>query len=206
MARSQAEEQSLARVWSDAVFNLATSRGVEDSMLEEWRGLVELLDRDKDLKAVMASPLVKNEEKRQLIERSFRGKASDLFVDTLQVMRSKGRLGLVRFVAAAFHDTWMAAKNQVEVRVTSAVPLSPELRQSLIAAASKFAGRDAQLVEKVDPALLGGLVVRVGDDKFDDSVARELELLLAAFAARGSRELPRLQEYIHNSEESSRGV
>ena len=91
MASSQAEEQSLARVWSDAVFSLAASRGVEDSMLEEWRGLVELLDRDKDWKAVMAGPLVKNEEKRQLIERSFRGKASDLFVDTLQVMRSKGR-------------------------------------------------------------------------------------------------------------------
>ena len=206
MAGNQAEEQSLARVWSDAVFSLAASRGVEDGMLEEWRGVVELLDRDKDLAAVLASPLVKNEEKRQLIEKSFRGKASDLFVDSLQVMRSKGRLGLVRFVAAAFHDTWMASKNQVEVRVTSAVPLSPELRQSLVAAASKFAGREAQLVETVDPRLLGGLVVRVGDDKFDDSVARELELLLASFAARGSRELPRLQEYINNSEESSRGV
>ncbi len=206
MAGSQAEEQSLARVWSDAVFHLAASRGVEDSMLEEWRGLVELLDRDKDVKAVMVSPLVKNEEKRHLIEKSFRGKASDLFVDTLQVMRSKGRLGLVRFVAAAFQDTWMAAKNQIEVRVTSAVPLSAELRQSLAAAASRFAGKEALLVEKVDPGLLGGLVVRVGDQKFDDSVARELELLLAAFAARGSRELPRIQEYIHNSEESSRGV
>ena len=57
-----------------------------------------------------------------------------------------------------------------------------------------------------NPALLGGLVVRIGDDKFDDSVARELELLLAAFAARGSRELPRIQDYINNSEESSRGV
>ena len=206
MASSQAEEQSLARVWSDAVFSLAASRGVEDSLLEEWQGLVELLDRDADLKAVMVSPLVKNEEKRQLIEKSFRGRASDLFVDSLQVMRSKGRLGLVRYVAEAFHDTWMESKNQVEVRVTSAVPLKPELRQSLIAAASKFAGRTALLVEKVDPALLGGLVVRVGDDKFDDSVARELELLLAAFAARGSRELPRMQDYIHNSEESSRGV
>ena len=206
MASSQAEDQSLARVWCDAVFDLAASRGVEDSMLEEWRGLVELADRDKDLKEVLASPLVKDEEKRQLIEKCFRGKASDLFVDTLQVMRSKGRLGLVRFVAAAFHDTWLTTKNQVEVKVTSAVPLSAELRQSLVAAAGRFAGKEALLVEKVDPALLGGLVVRVGDDKFDDSVARELELLLAAFAARGSRELPRIQEYIHNSEESSRGV
>lgn len=206
MAGNQAEERSLARVWSDAVFHLAASRGVEDDVLEEWRGLVELLDRHKGLEAVLASPLVKTEEKRQLIEKGFRGKASDLFVDTLQVLRSKGRLGLVRFVALAFHDTWMASKNQVEVRVTSAVPLSPELRQSLVAAAGKFAGREAQLVEKVDPRLLGGLVVRVGDDKFDDSVARELELLLGSFAARGSRELPRLQEYINNSEESSRGV
>ncbi len=206
MAGNQAEERSLARVWSDAVFSLAASRGVEDDVLEEWRGLVELLDRHKGLEAVLASPLVKTEEKRQLIEKGFRGKASDLFVDTLQVLRSKGRLGLVRFVALAFHDTWMASKNQVEVRVTSAVPLSPELRQSLVAAAGKFAGREAQLVEKVDPRLLGGLVVRVGDDKFDDSVARELELLLGSFAARGSRELPRLQEYINNSEESSRGV
>ena len=199
MASSQAEDQSLARVWCDAVFDLAASRGVEDSMLEEWRGLVELADRDKDLKEVLGSPLVKDEEKRQLIEKCFRGKASDLFVDTLQVMRSKGRLGLVRFVAAAFHDTWLTTKNQVEVKVTSAVPLSAELRQSLVAAAGRFAGKQALLVEKVDPALLG-------DDKFDDSVARELELLLAAFAARGSRELPRIQEYIHNSEESSRGV
>jgi F-type H+-transporting ATPase subunit delta len=206
MAGSQAEEQSLARVWSDAVFGLAAGRGVEDGILEEWRGLVELLDRDKHLEAVMASPLVNNEEKRQLIEKGFRGRASDLFVDTLQVLRSKGRLGLLRFIATAFHEAWMASKNRVEVRVTSAVPLSPELRQSLVAAASKFAGREAELVEKVDPRLLGGLVVRVGDDKFDDSVARELELLLGSFAARGSRELPRLQEYINNSEESSRGV
>ena len=52
MAGSQAEEQSLARVWSDAVFGLAAGRGVEDGILEEWRGLVELLDRDKHLEAI----------------------------------------------------------------------------------------------------------------------------------------------------------
>jgi F-type H+-transporting ATPase subunit delta len=206
MASSKAAEQSLARVWSDAVFSLAASRGVEDGVLEEWRGLVELLDRDSGLEAVLASPLVNNEEKRLLIEKGFRGKASDLFVDSLQVLRSKDRLGLLRFIAIAFREAWMASKNQVGVSVTSAVPLTPELRQSLVAAASKFAGREAQLVEKVDPRVLGGLVVRIGDDKFDDSVLRELELLLAAFAARGSQELYRIQEYINNGEESSRGV
>jgi F-type H+-transporting ATPase subunit delta len=205
-ASGKAAEHSLARIWSDAVFRLAASRGVETDLLEEWRGLVELLDRDPQLEAVMASPLVGSEEKRSLIEKGFRGKASDLFVDALQVLRSKGRLGLLRPLALAYNDAWMESKNQVEVSVTSAVPLSPELRQSLAGAASRFAGREAQIIEKVDPGILGGLVVRVGDRKFDDSVARELEQLSAAFAARGSRELARIQEYIHNSEESSRGV
>lgn len=206
MASSKAGEHSLARIWSDAVFSLAAMRGLEDGLLEEWRGLIELIDRDKGLEAVLASPLVNSEEKRQLIENGFRGKASDLFVDTLQVLRSKGRLGLVRFVAVAFRDAWMASKNQVEVRVTSAVPLSPELRASLVAAASRFAGRQAQLVEKVDAGLLGGLVVRVGDQKFDDSVVWELEYLQQAFLARASRELLSGRDYVNNSEESSRGV
>ena len=205
-ASGKAGERALARVWSDAVFKLAKGGGVEDALLEEWRGTVELLDRDPRFEALLASPLVSGEEKRRLIEKSFRGKASDLFVDTLQVLGSKGRLGLVRSVADAFHGAWMESKGQVEVQVTTAVPLSPELRQSLVAAASRYAGKAAQLVEKVDPGILGGLVVKVGDDKFDDSVSRELEQLTAAFAARGSRELQRIQEYIHNSEASSRGV
>ncbi len=206
MASSKAEDRALARVWSDAVFGLAASRGVEDGMLEEWRGLVELLDRDLGLEAVLASPLVNSEEKRQLLEKGFRGRASDLFVDTLQVLRGKGRLGLLRFVAVAFHDAWMASKNQVEVRVTSAVPLTPELRESLVSAASGFSGREAHLVEKVDAALLGGLVVRVGDQKLDDSVLWELEYLQQAFLARASRELLSGRDYVNNSEESSRGV
>jgi F-type H+-transporting ATPase subunit delta len=205
-ASGKAGEHSLARIWSDAVFKIAASRGVQDDVLEEWRGLVELLDRDPQLEAVLASPLVAGEEKRRLIEKGFRGRASDLFVDTLQVLGSKGRLGLLRPVAVAYRDAWMENRNQVEVNVTSAVPLSPELRQSLVSAASRFTGKEAQLVEQVDPALLGGLVVRVGDLKFDDSVAGELDQLVAAFASRGSRELARIQEYIHNSEESSRGV
>ncbi|MEO8276118.1 MAG: ATP synthase F1 subunit delta [Thermoanaerobaculia bacterium] len=203
---SKAGERSLARVWSDAVFRLAASRGVEDAVLEEWRGLVELLDRDRAIEGVLASPLVNSEEKRRLIENGFRGKASDLFVDTLQVMRSKGRLFLIRAVAEAFRDAWMENKNQVEVNVTSAVALTPELRANLVTAASRFAGKQAQLVERVDPTLLGGLVVRVGDKKFDDSVARELEQLQETFLARASRELLSGREYVNNSEESSRGV
>ena len=203
----RAAERALSETWSDAVFRIAAGRGVEDELLEEWRGIVALLDRDPGLESVLSSPLVSGEEKRQLIEKAFRGKASDLFVDTLQVLNGKGRLGLVRTVAQAFHASWMESKGRVEAHVTSAVPLSPEIRRDLTAVLDRLTRKETQLVEEVDPDILGGLVVRVGDRKFDDSVSRELELLIAAFAARGSRELLRIQEYIHDSEaSSSRGV
>jgi F-type H+-transporting ATPase subunit delta len=202
----KAEERALAEIWCDAVFRIAKGRGVEGELLEEWRGLVELLDGNPQLEAVLASPLVSGDEKRGLIEKLFRGKASDLFVDTLQVLRGKERLGLLRDVARALQESWMASQNRVEARVTSAVPLSPEIRQELAGVLSGLTGKTAELVETVDPDILGGLVVRVGDRKFDDSVSRELELLTAAFAVRGSRELLRIQEYIHNSEATSRGV
>jgi F-type H+-transporting ATPase subunit delta len=205
-ASGKAGGQALARVWSDAIFKLAAGQGLEDALLEEWRGVVAILDRDPRFEALLASPLVTTEEKRRLIEKAFRGKASDLLVDALQVLGRKGRLNLLRAVADAFHAAWMESKGKVEVLVTTAVALSPGQRQQLVAAASRFAGKEAQLVEKVDPEILGGLVVKVGDDKFDDSVGRELEQLTAAFAARGGRELQRIQEYIHNSEASSRGV
>jgi F-type H+-transporting ATPase subunit delta len=206
-ASGRAAERTLAETWCEAVFRIAAGRGVEDELLEEWRGIVALLDRDPQLESVFTSPLVSGEEKRQLIEKGFRGKASDLFVDTLQVLRGKGRLGLVRSVAQAFHAAWMERKGLVEAHVTSAVPLSPELRQDLTKVLNGLTRKETQLVEEVDPDILGGLVVRVGDRKFDDSVSRELELLIAAFATRGSRELQRIQEYIHNSEaSSSRGV
>jgi F-type H+-transporting ATPase subunit delta len=205
-ASGRAAERALAEIWSDAAFRLAEATGVAGDVLEEWRGLVGLLDGNPQLEAVLASPLVSGEEKRALIEKAFRGKASDLFVDTLQVLRSKERLGLVRQVARAFQETWMASQNRVEAHVTSAVALSPEIRQELTGVLSRLTGKTAELVEEVDPEILGGLVVRVGDRKFDDSVSRELELLTAAFATRGSRELLRIQEYIHDSEASSRGV
>lgn len=196
---------ALVRVWTDAVFALAESQGVADALLEEWNGLVQLLDRQPALEKVFASPLVDNDEQKALLEKAFRGRASDLLVDALQVMRSKGRLGLVRAVAGAFRDTWLERRGQIEVEVTSAVALTAEQRQAVAGAATRFAGREAILIEKIDPALLAGFILRAGDRKFDGSVQREVERVGERLLARASRELLSGRDYI-NSEETSRGA
>ena len=205
MAQSDARNPALVRVWSDAIFTLAERTGAADELLGEWQKLVELLDARPGLESLFASPLVDDDEKRTLLEKAFRGNASDLLVDALQVMRAKGRLGLVRVVAEAFRQTWLEKRDQIEVEVTSALALSPEQRQAVTAAASQFTGRQAILIEAVDAELLGGFILRAGDRKFDGSVSREVERIGEILLARASREILAARDSI-NSEEPSRGV
>ena len=115
------------------------------------------------------------------------------------MVRRKGRLGLLRAIARAYREAWMRRRNKVEVDVVTAVPLGEEQRRAIAAAASRRAGREAVLRERVDPDLLGGLVVRIGDEKFDGSVARKLAVLEQNLLARASAEIMSGKEYTEDS-------
>lgn len=187
---------AVAGVYAEALLALAAAEGREDVLLEELDGMVDLLDRQSDLERFLASPLADPQQQSELIEKALRGRASDILVDTLQVMRRKGRLQLVRAVAATYRAQWLRLKGRVEVAVTTAVPLTAELRGKLIEAANRATGKTAQILEKVDPALLGGMVVRMGDQKLDRSVATEVARLGAALMARASSELLSGKSYV----------
>lgn len=94
MAASQDQERTLARVYAEAM--LAAAAGAEQAFVDDLEALAGLLDRDPDFEAVLANPLIDAEGKRRLIEKALRGQLGDTLVDGLQVMRKKGRLGLVR--------------------------------------------------------------------------------------------------------------
>lgn len=189
MAGGQEEQAGLARIWSASIAGLAVDAGRDDELADELEGVVALLDASPDVEALLESPVIDDEAKRALIEKAFRGRASDLLVDALQVLRRKDRLGLVRAVARAYRAEWLRRRRRVEVQVVSAVPLDDAMRDELRAAASRRTGMEARLVERVDPALLGGLVVSFDDERFDDSVAHELQRIEENLMARASHEL-----------------
>jgi len=183
------KQAAIAHVWSAALIALAVEAEGADELLGELESLVELFDRRPEVEQLLASPAVADAAKRELLERTLRGRASDLLVDALQVMREKRRLDLVRAVLHGYRAAWLKLRRRVEVRVSSAVPLAEELRQSLVRAAARRTGSEPILVERVDPALLGGLVVAIGDDKFDASVATDLARLQRNLLERSSLEL-----------------
>lgn len=180
---------AVARVYSDAMFELAGKSGQAESLLEELQELTQKLDEDANLQQFLTDPLLDADRREQSLERIFRGKASDLLVDALQVLNRKRRLALLPAVAKTFRESFNAGRNEVEVHLTSAVPLQDEQRAQVRQAVEKKMGSKAQLIETVNESLIGGMVVQIGDRKADATIVSRLRTLSESLLARASREI-----------------
>lgn len=196
MPTSSDKEMALARVYAKAMIELANEQSATDDLLDELREFAAFLDANADFDAFISSPTVDTEARRAAIEKLFRGRASELFVDSLQVLNQKGRLAIVRSVVEAYRLEHEELHGRIDVYVRTATPLTDELRKRLQVSATKFAGKEAELIESIDESLIGGMIVQVGDQKIDKSVAIGLRRLRDALFARASAEIHSGKEYI----------
>lgn len=197
------QELAVARVYARSAFALAEEQGETESLRRELEELVKLLDREPGLERFLDSPLVETGERQQRLDQLFEGHMSELLLDTLQVMNRKGRSGLVRALAESYRQEFEDRTGRVTVSVRTAVALTEALRQQLVEATSTFTGREASLVETVDDSLIGGMILQVGDQKIDSSVARELRRLESQVLDRASLESRNDEAYfVETSSES----
>lgn len=181
----------LGRIYAQSLLDLADEQGKADELLEELTTLASYLEDHPEIGELFGSPFVNAEERARAIEKGFRGRASDLLANALHVMNRKGRLRFVRAVAKAYQQELRDRRGLVDVTVRTAVPLTGPLRERLSEAVAGFTGLKPVLIEKVDPSVLGGMVVVVAGTKIDTSVASRLRDLGAAFERRSSEEIQR---------------
>ncbi|HYU35431.1 MAG TPA: ATP synthase F1 subunit delta [Thermoanaerobaculia bacterium] len=191
MARVDDRNLGLGRLYAKALLDLADEQGNADELLDELTALAHYLEGHPELEELFGSPLVDKTARGRTIEKVFRGRASDLLVDALQIIHRKGRLGSLRAIAEAYRQELRDRRGQVDVFVRTAVPLTAELRARLSDSLAGFTGRKPTLFEKVDPAVIGGMVVEVAGKKIDTSVASRLKDLGAALERRASEEIHR---------------
>jgi F-type H+-transporting ATPase subunit delta len=183
------KQAAIAGVYARAMLELAEGSDQGDALGEELAGLAAALGRDPALGDFFANPRLDAERRAGSLERMLRGRASDLLVDSLQVLNRKGRAALVPAIAVAYAAALDKRRGRVEAKVASAQPLSDEQRRRLRQAIANATGREPVLRERVDPELIGGLVVQIGDRKVDGSVVHKIKTLSAALLARASREI-----------------
>jgi F-type H+-transporting ATPase subunit delta len=196
MATVDDRDLAVGRIYGQAMLALAAERGEADALLDELGELVKFLDTSPELETFLGSPLIEEDERAPALERIFRGRASDLLVDSLQVINRKGRLDLLRAIAETYRLAYREMRGLVDVTVRTAVPLSESQRAHLTEVAARFTGRKPSLIERVDPSILGGMVVETSGLKIDSSVATRLRELSAALERRASQEIVRSRSSI----------
>ncbi len=191
MSKADDKQMAVAQVYSRAMHDLAESKGEAAGLLDELRELVGYIEQNPKFAAFVNSPMIDAEDRAQALERVFRGKASDLLVDSLQIINRKGRLTLLPAITEAYHLRHQEHLGRVDVRVTTAVPLGESLRGRLVSALSGHSGKQPVLIEEVDESLIGGIVLRVDDEKIDASVVHEIDRLHRALRDRAVHEIHR---------------
>lgn len=199
MAKIDDRDLAVGRLYAEAMLGLAEERGQSDALLDELRELVEFLDRSPKVEHFLASQMVDEEGRARVLDDLFRGQASDLLLDSLQVINRKGRLGQIRAIAESYRIALRDLRGEVDVRVRTAVPLDDAQRTRLQDVLAASTGKKPTLIERVDPSLIGGIVVEVGGKKFDASVASRLHDLSEALLARASREIHSGTAYVAES-------
>ena len=199
MANIGETEMALARVYASAMIALAEKQGEMGFLESELVELVSFMDQDAALERFLDSPMVDADARERSIEKIFRGRASDLLVNSLQVLNRKGRLGLIRGVVEAYRHERQEREGRIEVRVSSATALSEFARQRLHEILKSKTGCDVDLVEKVNPDLIGGLVIHMGDQKFDASIAHRIQRLSKSLRRRTREELYGGRSYVADS-------
>ncbi|HET9209494.1 MAG TPA: ATP synthase F1 subunit delta [Thermoanaerobaculia bacterium] len=196
MANVDEREREVGRLYAEAILHVAEEQGQAEALESELTGLVSYLDSNPAVEQLFGSPLVEEDQHAEMIEKAFRGKASDLLVDSLQVINRKGRLGSLRAIAGGYRAALRDLRGWMDVHVRTAVPLTDPLRARLTEALAASTSRKPSLIEHVDPAVIGGLVIQIEGRKIDASLASRLHHLSEALHARASREIHSGKAYV----------
>ena len=173
------QSSSIARNYADALLTLATRDNGRDSYGAYINGLADVLERDTTFQHFLAAPQVSEGRKNDVLGKALSGQAPALFVRFLQKMVSNRRQMLLGEVAAEYNNLLDAQEGRVHARVMVSRELSDADRAALAASLSKALGKTVVPHVAVNAAILGGVIVRVGDTVMDGSVRRRLGVLRA---------------------------
>jgi F-type H+-transporting ATPase subunit delta len=191
----QAEDprvQSVARVYAVGLLDAAARDGAVDGVLEELGSLVDdVLSPNPDFEQLLCTGLTTQEDKLRLIEKVLASRGSPLLVNLLNVLAKHERLDVLRAVRAVAVREQEQRQGRVRVKVTSAAALSDSAVESLRQQLSQALSADPILEPVVDPQLLGGLVIRIGDTVYDGSVRNRLRQLRGKLRQRCLNEVQR---------------
>lgn len=175
--------QPVAYRYAKSLMALALEQGQLEQVRTDVRTLNEVCEGSDELRAILRSPVLRADQKQRVLDRVFEGRLTKLTHTFITVLTRKGREALLPEIAEAFEGLYREHKGIVTCRVTSAVKLSPaELDQARNLTAARYPGKTIEVQEIIDPDIIGGGIIQVGDLQWDASLRTKLHVIRRTFA------------------------
>lgn len=171
--------EPVARRYAQALFEAAQARGLLERVAAELAGIGTLLAEHPQLRRLLTIPKIEAAVKRRFIEETFGGRVHPLVIELFFLLMEKKRMGALEEIIEGYQELLEAHQGIVRAEVTTAVPVPPDLEGRLIEKLERWTGKRIKLERRVDPFVLGGMRVRMGDYVVDRSIRRALEEMRA---------------------------
>jgi F-type H+-transporting ATPase subunit delta len=183
-------ELRAARTYAEALINATEGSGQSDAVMAEFESFIsDVLDKLPKLEAVLASAFIGEDAKLGLLDRALSGKAAPVFLNFLKVVARHDRLNMIRIIHLAARDLVVQRRGQVRVLVNSAAPLDTAAEHRILDSIRTRLKVEPILEKQVNPDLIGGIVLRVGDRVFDGSIATSLAQIREQLIHRSIHEI-----------------
>ncbi|TLU87409.1 MAG: F0F1 ATP synthase subunit delta [Chlorobium sp.] len=163
-----------SRRYASALFSAAVEGGFLDQIVEELDVIKGVLHNSRDLVHALRSPLVKGDKKIHILEEIFRDSVGEKMFLFLKLIARKKRAGLLPEIIDEFHILLDEKRGVINVDVTSAVTLSDEQVNDLVARLAAFTGKQIRAKMSLNEKFIGGVSVKIGDTIYDGTISHQL--------------------------------
>jgi F-type H+-transporting ATPase subunit delta len=166
-----------------SLLGLAVEKNALEEVHNDMVEFAKICDKNRDFTLMLRNPIIRHDKKRDVLEKIFKGKFNPLTMAILNIITEKNREPLLPQIAREFHLAYNVHKGVGQASVTTAVPLDPALRAEFEKIAKTLSEhKNVELKEAVDPEMIGGFVLNVGDRQIDASIKNKLKALKLKFS------------------------
>jgi F-type H+-transporting ATPase subunit delta len=168
--------EEIAQVYARSLFEVAREQDKLDEIREQLGEFADAMGRERSLQVFFFSPEFSTDEKKEGLHAAVEG-ADETLVNFLELLLEKHRMPAIFRIRARYHELWERENRLLPVQVTSAVELDEGIVEQIGEEIGQQTGQRVELTSRVDPDILGGVVVRVGNAILDASIRARLERL-----------------------------
>ena len=184
------QTDTLATIYARSLYELAEESGGRDMVLEladELEQIIHILASEQTLDALFSSPVIDTDRRTSTIRTIFEGRITDLLLRFMLVLNANGRLGHLELIQVAYDQLVQEAFGRIEVDVITASPIDEAALARIGERIKSAMGKGPVLHPSTNPAIIGGVQLRIGDELLDGSVATKLRRMGTNLREKGSR-------------------